>query len=46
MPTTYLFRIDMNKDNNAFFNARKSSANYVYAELRWESVRHQIGFQT
>ncbi len=31
MPTTYLFRIDMNKDNDAFFNARKSSASQVYA---------------
>ena len=33
MPTTYLFRIDMNKDNDTFFNARKSLASYVYAGM-------------
>lgn len=33
MPTTYLFRIDMNKDNDAFFNMRKASASHVYAGI-------------
>ena len=33
MPTTYLFRIDMNKDNDAFFNKSKTSASYVYAGI-------------
>ena len=33
MPTTYLFRIDMNKDNDAFFNKRKLSASHVYSGI-------------
>ena len=30
---TYLFRIDMNRDNDAFFNTRKSSASHVYSGI-------------
>src|SRR6266705_68241 len=33
MPTTYLFRIDMSKDNDAFFNARRVSASHVYSGI-------------
>lgn len=31
MPTTYLFRIDMAKDNDTFFDAMRSTVSHVYA---------------